>query len=51
MNDQVKDLINKEVYETFDFAESIDLSILTDQEVSLSLSYSKIHLNKSNSKT
>ena len=35
-----------ESHETFDFAESIDLSILTDQEVSLSLSYSKIHLNK-----
>jgi hypothetical protein len=35
-----------EFHETFDFAESIDLSILTDQEVSLSLSYSKIHLNK-----
>lgn len=35
-----------ETHETFDFAESIDLSILTDQEVNLSLSYSKIHLNK-----
>ncbi len=35
-----------EVHETYDLAESIDLSILTDQEVSLNFSYSKIQLNK-----
>lgn len=35
-----------EVHENKQIAESIDLSILTNQEIKLSLSYSKINLNK-----